>query len=273
MALPENEDALVVTANTFAVIDGAKPPRDLPVQGRSSAADLAHAVRELLVRSSTRDAVDDVSAAEALVWANREYGVRMSRYYSQVSALGKCGPAASAVCVRIHSDGTYSWAHTEDVRLYELSNADIFSAVGADISKGVGNEAARREYVLTQIRRGATLDHAVGGEQYQTLMRAHCAGRNVNRSTLNGEESFGRLLQQGRRTLREVRALLMFSDGMSWPVSELEHDDLRTAQELVKVGAERYYVALKQRYDSDPQMTRFIRFKHMDDASSLLIRF
>lgn len=33
-----NEDALVVSLNTFGVIDGAKPPTDVEIQGLTSAA-------------------------------------------------------------------------------------------------------------------------------------------------------------------------------------------------------------------------------------------
>ncbi|MFH1139690.1 MAG: protein phosphatase 2C domain-containing protein [Pseudomonadota bacterium] len=99
------------------------------------------------------------------------------------------------------------------------------------------------------------------------------ANQNVTYGVLNGEEEALPFLKFGRESLRRVRHVLLFTDGLFVPKSELEErgDFSLLATLFLEGGLARIRDAIRAMERSDVDCRRYPRFKTHDDIAAFAI--
>jgi hypothetical protein len=100
-------------------------------------------------------------------------------------------------------------------------------------------------------------------------------GMNINYGILNGEENMIKFLNQGTENLKNVKHILIFTDGLIIPQKEpAQPDDFQTLVDLYLQGglkqANQYVTDLKK---SDPNCALYPRFKQFDDVAAIALYF
>lgn len=269
-----NEDVVVAGLRTFGAIDGARPPRDPYIDGVSAAAYFVRFLWRCLLEDEARSTAPDESVRVSLVDANRRWAAWVATTLPEIQALGREGPAASCALVRIHEDrSTYSWVQSGDCELFEVRLDGALEAIRGEVDTAAPNERARLALVRRYMKAGHPMHAIKDFPDYQLLMKELAEGRNVTRSTLNGDPEFARLVAGGERSLAGVAALVMITDGFFQPREDGEYDAADGAVRILERGAAAAYSELRALYDSDPEYRRFVRLKHIDDTSAIVVRF
>ena len=97
---------------------------------------------------------------------------------------------------------------------------------------------------------------------------------NIETGAFNGEPEVKNFTLSDKRSLEDVEALVLMCDGMAWPEGNKETAYTIAAQQMIGTqGISGYYQKLKATFDTDPNMEKYLRFKHMDDATAIVLRF
>lgn len=263
-----NEDRIVITERVFAVIDGATAMVPHKLDGLTAAAYIARYIgRELA--SATAD--DCVTAADLLLSINASFATHLAQHYPHVAAEGKYGPSAAAVVVKLHDDGTYTYAQVADCFLLEekARRVALLTPDQLDALDTTSLQDAKR-----RLLEGVSPEHILQDPEVRALLKANRLQNNVVFGVVNGEPDMAKHLCHGRRSLDGVTALVLMSDGMCQPdVPVRASSAIVSAASMLDQGLSPHYRYLKVLYDTDPGFLLFLRFKHMDDASAILLRF
>jgi hypothetical protein len=114
-------------------------------------------------------------------------------------------------------------------------------------------------------------------DELWSAIRARAAAKremmNIDYGILSGEPAAMNFVRHGREPLREVRAVILFSDGLFPPKADpAEPDDLASlGTSIVRDGLHRVGIAVREMERSDPECIRFPRFKTHDDIAALSI--
>jgi hypothetical protein len=112
-----------------------------------------------------------------------------------------------------------------------------------------------------------------------TAVRARAAAKremmNVDYGVLSGDTAAINFFRHGREPLENVRAVVLFTDGLFLPKADpAESDDLaRLATYIVREGLQRAADTVREMERADPECVRFPRFKIHDDIAGVFIAF
>lgn len=269
-----NEDGLVVTHNLFAVIDGATDRKGHLLNGLTSGAFLAEYLQRHLTHIAQDPAYADTEASLLLAGLNRAFGEMMAKEYPEAIADGiEFGPAAAVALVKLHQDGTYSYAIVSDCAFIEMgTHGEVFICPEAE--KPYHIERERMDHIQQLMHaQDISLDEAWQLDEAKQRYNAFRKLLNVDWPVFNGDTRLEGLMLHGRRPLENVAALVMMSDGMLLPgATELEGAEM-AARQMLAHGISAYANGLKKLYDDDHTREKFFRFKHQDDATALLMQF
>lgn len=270
-----NEDALIMNepAQLYGVIDGAtslvpyKGPggetggyhaaqlaahyfnelgeQDIPVGARSLLGALEEVNRLLGVRMTESGIILEQIEER---WSACGVVVRIQPRWIEFAQTGDCMLAV------YYTDGTIRIV-TQD----QLAHVDDKSkAVWAQgVAAGLTSKAELWEYVKSQISSGRRFANVPGGY-----------------SVLNGDPEFADFAEYGRISRTNIRALLLFSDGLyvPKPIDKSDRDGAIEVAALVQEkGLQPYIEWLTDLEESDPDCIQFPRMKTSDDKSAIWI--
>ena len=265
-----NEDNMVYAGQTLAVVDGATAVVKDEIQGMNTAAYTAHYVHDHLTRLALLPEHKDAEAHLLLAGLNRAFGQHIEAEYPQIAALGTDGPCASAVVVRLHED-SYSFGVIGDCCVAELGLDGNWFVAPWELHDEEEQRLQRAKEMLTS--KNLPLNTMRNDPDVLADIRAARKRLNVDRGVFNGDPAMENFLLYGRRPLAGVKELLLFSDGMGLPGVDKVTGAKHAAMQMTENGCSAYWRGLKAVYDGDPEFTRFLRYKHMDDATAIRISF
>ncbi|MBI1363376.1 MAG: hypothetical protein GC134_05275 [Proteobacteria bacterium] len=265
-----SEDTFAVRDNSFfAVIDGATSMVDHNMNGLTPAAYLARFIAEQIGTLPTVTGDDVYTARQAFLRINFEFRLHLWSRWAQVAREGKYGPSAAAAMVKLHKDGTYSYAQVADCFIVEVRKDGTCVLVTPDQLVGVDNGSMAE--ARQRLRDGVPPEEILADPKVRAILKENRLKNNVVFGVLNGEDDVKNLLCHGRRSLDGVAALVIMSDGMVPPTAGRESGAEMAARAMVDMGVSAYWRMLKSLYDADPDFRKYLRFKHMDDATGMVI--
>ncbi|MFC5652973.1 protein phosphatase 2C domain-containing protein [Paenibacillus solisilvae] len=272
---PLNEDALIRNdaAQLFGVIDGAsslipykRPSGEtggyLAAQitadyfNERSGSDIAEGAHGLLeafeaVNAQLREQMIESGVSlerKEDLWSACGAVVRVKPRWIEFAQLGDCMIAV------YYMDGTIRIVTQDQVAHVD----DRSKAVWAQgIAEGITAGDQLRHYVLPQIISGRSLANSPGGY-----------------SVLNGDPHFADYAEYGRISRTNVRALLLFSDGLYVPKPAGISDKdgaVEVASLVQEKGVLPFIQWLTELEESDPDGLQFPRMKRSDDKSAIWI--
>lgn len=269
-----NEDSLVTAHKLFAVIDGATDHQGLKMEGKTSGAFLAEYLHRNLTHIAQEPDYAETEAAVLLAGLNRAFGEKLGLDYPELAQKGLIyGPAAAVCLVKLHDDQTYSYAIASDCALVEFGlHGGVF--VAPEHEKPHHIEQNRLDLAQALMNEhNLSLEEAIKTPEYQKAYKKFRELINKEWPVVNGDPQLENLILHGRRDLEDVAALVLMSDGMFLPGSSEKQGAEMAARQMLEHGISAYANGLKTLYDQDVPLEKFFRFKHMDDASALLIQF
>ena len=269
-----NEDAFVAAHNLYAVIDGATQRLGKKIGEQTTGAYLAEFLHRNLTHIAQDPAYQGVEAALLLAGINRAFGEKMMQEHPEHMANGyHFGPIAAITLVRLHDDGTYSYAGAGDCALVELGpHGEVFQCPEAEKPHHIEQERID-QLIALKYEHGIDYDDAWLREDVMEKYNASRRALNVDWPAINGDPKLEELMFHGRRSLDDVAALVLMSDGMFVPGAEEKEAAEMAARQIVQHGISAYTTGLNKLYDEDPDRERFFRFKHQDDATAVLLQF
>ena len=268
-----NEDVFVTYRNVMAVIDGATSMIPNRLDGLTAAQYIARFVEAELITLARELDDDHVTAADLLRAVNARFADHLRIYHPLVAAQGKYGPSAAGVVVKIHADGTYSFAQVADCFLVELSANGLHGQLLTPDQLVNLDENGALKNARDMIRNGGDPATVLDDPAVRRQLKANRLKNNVAFGVINGEADMEQHICAGRRPLDDVHALVLMSDGMVGPAGRGAANIVASAQDLLIYGVPGYYARIKSCYDADADFRLYPRFKHMDDATALLLRF
>lgn len=273
-----NEDGLVMAHTLFAVIDGATDHKGTRIDGKTSGAFLADYLHRNLTHIAQDATYAETEAVMLLAGVNRAFGEKLRQDHPNIVAEGlNFGPAAAVCLVKFHQDNSYSYAIASDCALVELGiHGEVF--VAPEVEKPYHIEQNRLDLAQNlMVEQNLTIEEAFQSPEYKAAYQKFRELLNQEWSVFNGDPALENLILHGRRSLDDVAALVLMTDGMFLPNNNKKYGEKQgaemAARQMLEHGISAYANGLKTVYDEDPERQKFFRFKHMDDASALLIQF
>jgi hypothetical protein len=272
-----NEDRLVASSPTFAVIDGATALSPGLMEGLTPAAYCAEWLRAWLVAEADSGVAASRSARDSLVEANREFGHHLQNDWPAFADWqGKTGPAAAVILVRETATeagvAVVSWAGAGDSYLVrataETNDWEVWPK-----DERVDNSLTALRALTEALKKGLLPQDALRDPEILQLLREVRVNHNVTHPIFNGDLAFAELLHHGTLNPVDHPSLVLLSDGLAWPGSGGQAGYGVAAAEIWAKGLSAYYSSLKAEFDADPGFTLYPRFKHMDDATALVLKW
>lgn len=263
-----SEDRFVAATRSFAVIDGATSLTAADMGGINPSAYTSRFLADFIMAHDQ----SDMTAREMLLAANRAFAQDLAANWPDIVALGKLGPCASAALLRLHDDGTATWANVSDCVIAQCATGDDWQVLSEWSARHAELDDQLADATFAEIAKGAAPAAARKLEHIQEICRANRSLVNVEYGVFNADPEMADFLFDGRIDLQAGQSFALFSDGMIWPEGAAQAALGDSARNIGKLGPAAYYAGLQALYDADPQFQRFRRLKHMDDATALLLR-
>lgn len=255
-----NEDALMERPEDglFAVLDGITPL--IPwrsADGRTSGAVAAQTVRSYLEGCPATLPLPEMllRANDCLRQSMEENGVNLAdrgALWGCAGALVRIGPDAVEYG---HAGDCLIHAVYEGGEVRELTRDSVATSDGQLLQTYLSNGRERNEHVQRAL--------------WEARSRANTP---EGYTVINGDPALARFLEHGRISRQGLRALLLTSDGLTWPHPNppIPAYAMMVAEILARglCAYAEYVIALE---DGDPDRVRFPRVKHKDDKTGLLL--
>lgn len=260
-----NEDRLVVGTNTFAAIDGATAVVDVDMGGLNPSAYMAKFLAEYL---HSQDHDDACTALQLLERANAAIRKHLKAKWPNVYAMGKLGPSAAVALVKFHKNGTVSVASAADCAVVFRKNNRWQTITPTRRSLGTLGGTLKAT-VQKMVEAGMPLDAVRKSPEIKALLQKQRLQANVSFGTFNHEPEACQFFFGETFSAEGIDAIALFTDGMEWHGAATHADACETAaNKMSKLGVANYHAALEKRLQADTSP----RFKHMDDASGMVLR-
>jgi len=170
--------------------------------------------------------------------------------------------------VKLHNDGTISVASAADCAVVFRKNNRWQTVTPTRRSLGtLGGKL--KAAVQKMVDEGVPLDAVRKSAEIKALLREQRLQANVSFGTFNHEPEACEFFFGQRFSAEGVEAIALFTDGMEWPSAANHAEACQTAaQKMSKSGVANYHAALEKHLRADVTP----RFKHMDDASGIVLR-
>lgn len=267
-----NEDRFVMAHRTFAVIDGATDRRGQELSGLTPGAYLADYAHRTLNNLAQHPDYADTEAGLILAGMNRAFGEHMQQQHPEVVKDGfHFGPTASLALLRLHEDGTYSYATVGDCFLVVMRTDGSVSVCPAE-EKPYDMEKNRLEHFMEVYKEsGGTFQSVMENPEAEKMYLEYLEKLNKTFPVLNGDPAMEGLINGGREPLEGVAAFALMSDGMLMPGLPDPEGAHMAAKQIHSHGASTYGKSLEVMYNNDPDRIEHPRFKHRDDMTALYL--
>lgn len=263
-----NEDRCVVRDGLWAVIDGATALQPLTKNGMNTSEYTAQWLCDAL---NAFDLSDDATASEIIRRLERQFGQHLRSEWLAAYELAAFGPRCTVCVVRQHGGERLSWAQMSDSYL-----AIEFLDGGVEIWPRPlpydETDAPAQDAIAAHVLAGMPISEAKVQEDVQRLDNHN---RVISQKRVfDGHTVVSKEIAEGELRLGEIRKLLLATDGFVLPGTAQSFDEsaATTLQSCDLEGVEATWCAIRDAYNDDRTAAKFPRFKHMDDATAVLLR-
>lgn len=269
-----NEDRTVAAHKTYAVIDGATDRMGKEINAMTPGAFVADYVHRTLTNLAQQPDYIETEAGLLLAGINRAFGENLEKYHPHLLKDGyQSGPVASAAFLRLHEDGTFSYATVGDCFLVVLRKDGNISVCPPE-EKPEHLEKPRLEHMMTLFKDNKlAFQDMMKDEKAQEMYLAYLGELNKSIGVINGDPNMENLMNGGRVSLGDVAALVLMTDGMLMPGLPEPEGAQVAARQILEHGISAYGTSLEAMYNKDPDRTEYPRFKHRDDMTAMALVF
>lgn len=274
-----NEDAFSVIGYEFgiaaAVFDGASSQQPIPeLSGQSGARFASHTLKQLFEAQTITHITDPKILLSGL---NRTIGQRYQSFpsvdYGDLNSL----PSSTATVALINTDtNKLDFSHVGDsfgAALYvdgrtELLTNDLHRPFDEQVLQLI-LDIARKEGITPREARNNSLIRTALMEMFQdTRNRPDGTGEGI----VNGDSNMDRYIHLASVPLKDVKAVLLGSDGLvPAGLDERQEDTRKLMFDVARSdGREGLVHYTRKTLDEDPDRWK-VRYKHADDATGVLI--
>ena len=252
-----NEDNLIVDGNLFGVFDGATSlDKTVSENGKTGGFLASSAARSAFV-------ANHFPLLELAESANQTINRRMIRHGVDLSRKKNLWSTSAAV-IRIQ-DNNLEWIQTGDAQIIFIFHDNTYQVL-------VDRED--HDYDTLCLWPGIGKSGSPGTDKRLVdQIRKKRAEMNLTYGVLNGDPRAMDFLNHGRKSLDQVKAVLLFTDGLSIPVETPEKK--KNFSPLVTFYQHLGLTGLKNRLRQiearDPECRKYPRFKTHDDIAAIAI--
>jgi hypothetical protein len=250
-----------MTADIYAVVDGATALTEQNMAGLNTSAFTAHFVANVLA-SSTGD------AGHLLAAANTGLRKELERSWPKVWEMGKLGPSAGAAVIRIHESTRATLSSISDCAV--LGRCDgvwQFLSVPDTRHAELDDEVVR---AILELKRRLPQSWSV---ETQALLVDNRLKSNIEYGVLNGEPAADTFIHNREIDLAVFDSIVLMTDGMIWPSGgSFAGRHFKSAEMMMQLGIAGCHRQLKALYDADAELVQFPRLKHMDDCAAIILK-
>lgn len=265
-----NEDRVIAheEERVYAVIDGATSTTGVEIDGLTDGAYIA----EFFKKEIMKGGFVTMTAQAILSEINEKFGQHLEDDHPEVAKLGKLGPSASGIVVKVHRNGTFSFAQIGDCMLVEVTQENGFIELTEDTRFDDDLTYLNKALELSK-KEDKTTFEVKNNDIIKQAINAHRMMSNVKKGVITGEAEVDNFITAGVRDLENAKALILMSDGMAHPDFGKEETYIQAAKHMYKNSIENYYQHIKSLFDGDKdgKNLKYLRCKHMDDASAMVI--
>lgn len=260
----DNEDTYVVDEENglFAVFDGASSLVPyLSPDGKTGARVAAEIARDTFAASPQESLANlALRSNEAIEHRHQELEIDVSDPVNRFSC--------TAAAVRVGNDEITLLQNSDSLILVKLRDGTVSSPLGyRDVDLEIMKKWRQfADEGRTDIRKLIDEDVIALRKLSNTI-----GGHGV----LNGDPAAREFLKTTQLALADVAGLLIITDGMFLPKEDPEaEEDWQACFDLSEEGGLRHlYDTVRKIENSDPDLTRYPRYKLHDDATGIYIRF
>jgi serine/threonine protein phosphatase PrpC len=275
-----NEDSFSICLTDkylwIAVFDGTTSLKSIPLLNNQTGARFAsHFLKEVLVSSLEKT---NKKPKEILLYINYLLLKQTSRLGGSLEDTHSL-PASMATVVKVDLDK----------RMLEFAHAgDTYGVFfGIDGSSEVftddkNNKFDQEMFTLMKnisIKKGVTIkqsrqDEEVKNALYEMFIRRNNNPDSLGSGLINGDPYVEKYIQEGEYSLENIRSILLATDGLEIQGHSITDPDFRSQmyQELLTGGFQRLIALKRESEDRDPDWN-YIRYKHSDDATGVMVSF
>lgn len=264
----QNEDYLIIEDNIFGVFDGATSlDRKSFENERTGGMIASHTAGKVFRRNH-------YPLPRLASQANDEIMQQMVAHGVDVSTKENLWSTSAAV-VRLKQD-SLEWVQTGDAVILLIYEDESYKVL-------VDREDQDHETLSLWQRLTSTQKedqtHSQKLEQINSAMACQIRkvrlGMNVTYGVLNGEKEAEKFLNQGEEPLERVSHVLLFTDGLTIPSTELtsKKDFTPLVDTYLNMGLDGLKMMIRQKEEHDPHCLSFPRFKCHDDIAAIAVSF
>jgi serine/threonine protein phosphatase PrpC len=255
-----NEDAISLNGTVFGVFDGATSLNKTTFRGNKTGGFLASNIARDIFRKNS-EPLDALArkANEAILDRMLQEGVNVSDKASLWST--------SCAVVKIRED-LIEWVQTGDSLLLLIYEDGRFHVPITDFDHDRETLTMWKE--MADVHPGEKIFDVLGDQILK--IRTHM---NETYGVLNGESSFQRFLNTGKAPRKNVKHILLFTDGLFLPSEnpETETDFQMFVDIFLAGGLQALRDHVRTLEESDPHCRTYPRFKPHDDIAAISISF
>ncbi|MGG1674137.1 protein phosphatase 2C domain-containing protein [Neobacillus sp. NRS-1170] len=255
----ESEDSVLLNEglNVYGVFDGSTPLIPFKDEnGKNGAYLAANIFKDYFLRLYR----SNLSLVEGIVTANRMLREHMKKYKVNQEKYENLWSTCAAV-IKIEKDGRISYAQLGDCMIIAEYQNGMIKALTRDTVKDLNKRA--KVWREEQRKQGINIP----GEEYfqditkQLVFNRSLANKQYGYTVANGKEDVIDFIQHGQENIREMKTLLMITDGLFHPNFSIEE----TFKKIHMSGIDVYSLELEQ----------FEKKNHLrqDDKAGIIIRF
>lgn len=253
-----NEDKLTWNDNLFGVFDGSSSLVPDLYQGKTGAWWASHLV-------SQEFAKNDADLFELGSRANQQLQLQMTAMGVESTDRLKCWSTSAAVC-RL-KEGSIEWLQSGDCQILALT-----SDGDCQLLTPYHNHD---QATLQQLKELFAKNTPEPRKELQPQIEKVRKQMNQSYGALNGEAAALDFFQMGHQPLKNIRHLLIFTDGLFPPGEDPASppDFCWLAKHYRRGGLKKVKHQIRLLESSDPECRRFPRFKQHDDIAAMAISF
>lgn len=265
-----NEDAFAGTESFIGIFDGTTSA-PIPALGKTSSARYAsHFIKEHF-----SELKDTMTPKEAMLYLNKQLWETVKQLDGITLADTLTLPASTATILKV-TKTTCSFAHIGDcfgIVYYKNGTSNVFTD---DKNKQFDEKqfalirAIAKEKNLSN--RQARKDPRVTESIFKMYYGRNNHPNGNGSGLINGDPHLELYIHAETFSLQDVQSILLGTDGLlpqGWSLAE-EKDRQQLLRELQTGGFKKLFVTKHETEDADPDWN-YIRYKHSDDATGILI--